>query len=229
MTAAAHLTGSWREAFGLPISTLRWKDCLSLMDTAVDIRVGCRAVSFLTGRMLARTLVDRRYRETLRERILLPANRRTAFLIGFAAPGRTPSSCDPVRFVPSLLSYMSSPRRIVLLGPDKARLAAAKAQLQAHAPWHSLSAILLTETVCGRRPTMTDAILDAAEPDVVIVDSSDPGDEERTERYLTFRHDGLVVLTRDYFDAALVMPAPQPAPSHVAKLTICSPKKFNLS
>ncbi len=200
-----------------------------MLDAATDIRIGCRAVSFLTCTMLARSVVDHRYRRLLSERVLFPANRRTALLLGFAGYGRPMPVSDPVNFVPALLSYMSTSRRVLLVGQDKNRLLAARAQLAAQAPWHTVSAMILSERAVGRHPTPTDTLLDAAEPDVVIVDSSDARDEARTERYLSFRHDGLVILASDYFDAAQKTPTSPPVRSTVAELTICSPKKFSLS
>ncbi|MGN7292269.1 hypothetical protein [Rhizobium sp. SAFR-030] len=222
------VSSRWRNAFGLPFPAFGWSDSFSMLETAADIRVGCRTVSFLSLRQLLRSLVDRRFRQAMAGRVLLPDSRWIASVVGLVSSGRPVSEFDAARFVPSLLTFMEAPRRITLIGADEARLQTASRQLMAHSPWHQVTTVLLSEPVCGRRPIAADELLEAASPDVVIADARDWREEIRLERYLSFRHDGLALLAGRFFDAAAVKKEARSATAQ-RKLTNYSPKKFNLS
>ncbi|SIQ02027.1 hypothetical protein SAMN05880590_101812 [Rhizobium sp. RU35A] len=191
-----------RRAFGLSFPTLGWADSLAMLEAAAELRVGCRAVTFLTLSGLLRALINPLYRARLGGHVLLPADRAVTVLLRLVRPRAAIASLTPDRFVPSLLTFMDHRRRILLIGADRSRLEAARRRLKAHAPWHDISTLAMTGPFPGRAASPLDAALEATAADMVIADARDEAEERRLEDFLAFRHDGLLLLASEIFRAA---------------------------
>ncbi|MBT9371911.1 hypothetical protein [Rhizobium sp. CSW-27] len=190
-----------RRALDAPSPPSGWGESLARLSACAENRIGCRAVIFLDLPRVLRAALDPVYRTWLAGQILLPAGRLAAALLGLVRPGQPVASLVPHRFVPSLLTFMEHSRHILLIGPDSARLEAARDRFRAHAPWHVFSVIVLETTVCGRARSAMDGAIERLGADVVIADAGDPETEIRLQTYLSYRHDGLVLLAQPAFAA----------------------------
>lgn len=190
-----------RPTVDLPSSPSSWAESLARLAACAENRIGCRASVFLDLPRLVRAGIDPVYRTWLEGQMLLPAGRLSAALLALVRPGQRAAPLAPHRFVPSLLTFMDRSRHVLLIGTDAARLEATRERFRAHAPWHVFSVILLEGPVGGRARSAMDGAIDRLEADVVIVDAGDPQTEISMQTYLSYRHDGLVLLAQSAFGA----------------------------
>lgn len=186
-----------------PISGLRWADALGLLEGAAGVRLGCRAVTFVDRQMILRSLMDSNCRAALAGRILLPVDRWAALGLQTLFRNWFVSACPPERFIPSLLTFMGTRRRIGLVGPDVVRLESTRDFLKRHAPWHEVSVIELNSQLDRAGRTVSDELLEQADCDVLVVDASGWDAERQMDTYLAFRHDGLMLHAGKLFDACV--------------------------
>ena len=183
------------------ISPLGWGETLALLDAAANVRLGCRPVTFINRSMVVRALFDRNCRSLLSRRMLLPADRLATLGLHLISRRSAWASFQQDQLVQALLTYMRDGRKIGLIGVDAERLERTRLALSIHAPWHSFTAITLPADLDRHGRTQSDDMLERADCDILLVDSADWQAEIRMDRFLAFRHDGLVLHAGRAFDA----------------------------
>lgn len=130
---------SRRPIFGLQVCDLDWSEAFTFVSALADVPVGQTAIFFLSAHNANLMLKDRAYREALSRHLVLPEGIDFASL---AMHGRTfPANLNGNDFVPALMTYMTTSKKIGLVGGRKDVLERACQGLAGHAPWHEFVAI----------------------------------------------------------------------------------------
>jgi exopolysaccharide biosynthesis WecB/TagA/CpsF family protein len=132
---------SHRQVFGLPVCDLNWPEAFSFVAALADMPAGQTQITFLNAHNANIMLRDRKYRQVLERSLVLPDGIGVD-IASFSVSGSPfPANLNGTDFVPALLTYITKPMRVGLLGARPATLAKARQNLAAHAPWHEFIAI----------------------------------------------------------------------------------------
>jgi exopolysaccharide biosynthesis WecB/TagA/CpsF family protein len=132
---------SHREVFGLPVCDLDWSEAFSFVSALADMPLGQTVISFLNAHNANIMLKDPGYRQALDRHLVLPDGVGVDFA-SFAMFGKMfPANLNGTDFVPALLTYMTKPKRVGLIGAKPQTLAKARRNLEQHAPWHEFIAV----------------------------------------------------------------------------------------
>lgn len=135
------LVASRRSIFGLPVYDLDWEQALSFISELAALPSGQVQVSFLNANNANILQADARYREIVCDHVVLPDG------IGLDIASRLlngkafTANLNGTDFVPALLTYMSKPRRIGLIGSRREVVDKAAEHLRSHSPWHTVVAV----------------------------------------------------------------------------------------
>lgn len=130
---------SRRSIFGLQVCDLDWSEAFTFVSALADVPIGQTAVFFLNAHNANLMLKDAAYREVLGRHVVLPDGIDFASL---AMHGRAfPADLNGADFVPALLTYMTTPKKVGLVGASRDVLERARESLASHAPWHEFVAI----------------------------------------------------------------------------------------
>ena len=126
-----------RPIFGVPVYDLTWEAALAFVAELAALSVGQVNVSFLNANNANILHSDRRYREVLREHVVLPDGVGID-LASRVLNGRSFSAnLNGTDFIPALLTYLDTPKRVGLLGGHPDVLKIATERFRRHAPWHT--------------------------------------------------------------------------------------------
>ena len=132
---------SRRPIFGLPVCDLNWPEAFTFVSALADVPIGQTAISFLNAHNANLMLADPAYREVLSRHLVLPDGIGID-LASLAMHGRMfPANLNGTDFVPALLTYMTTPKKVGLLGARPDVLKRAREGFTNHAPWHEFVAI----------------------------------------------------------------------------------------
>jgi len=201
---------SQRQVFGLPVCDLGWSEAFSFVSALADMPIGQTVISFLNAHNANVLLRDGAYREALERHLVLPDGIGVD-VASLAMFGKFfPANLNGTDFVPALLTYMTTPKRIGLVGARPETLAKARAQFAAHAPWHEVIAI---HDGFFSEQQSQDVASEIArhKVDILLVAMGTPRQEKWVDRYIRPEHARLVVTVGALFDfvAGDVPRAPQ--------------------
>jgi exopolysaccharide biosynthesis WecB/TagA/CpsF family protein len=132
---------SRRPIFGLQVCDLDWSEAFTFVSALADVPIGQTTVSFLNANNANLMLKDPDYREVLGRHLVLPDGVGVDFA-SVAMHGRMfPANLNGTDFVPALLTYMTTPKRIGLVGARRDVLERAREGFANHAPWHDFVAV----------------------------------------------------------------------------------------
>lgn len=125
---------SRRQVLGLPVCDLDWPEAFSLVSALADVPIGQTVISFLNAHNANVMLRDPAYRNALDHHLVLPDGIGVD-LASFASFGTIfPANLNGTDFVPALLTYMTTPKRVGLVGARPDVLARARQNFEGHAP-----------------------------------------------------------------------------------------------
>lgn len=192
MTAVRPVRPSYRHLFGLELCDLSWDDALAHIRSLVDLRGRQTVLSFLNAHNANLMLSDPTYRAALGRHLVFPdgigVNIASRVLNG--AP--FPANLNGTDFVPALLTYITEPRRIGLVGAKPQVLARAVEVFQHHAPWHTFFPVsdgFFDKDNCAE----VLAKIESAELDILIVAMGTPLQEVWVDRHIRPEHATLVI------------------------------------
>jgi exopolysaccharide biosynthesis WecB/TagA/CpsF family protein len=190
---------SRRPIFGLQVCDLNWSEAFTFVSALADVPIGQTAISFLNAHNANLMLKDPAYREVLSRHLVLPDGVGVD-VASLAMHGRTfPANLNGTDFVPSLLTYMTRPKKIGLVGGRKDVLERAREGFANHAPWHEFVAIhdgFFTEEESG---TVADQIA-SHKVDILLVAMGTPKQEMWIDRHIRPEHARLVFGVGALFD-----------------------------
>ncbi|NKN34801.1 WecB/TagA/CpsF family glycosyltransferase [Agrobacterium sp. a22-2] len=188
-----------RAILGLPVFDLPWDGALSFVNELASLPDGQTQIAFLNANNANIMLADAEYREVLDRQVVLP----DGFGIDLASGvlhGRTfTANLNGTDFVPALLTYMESRKRVGLIGGRKAVLAAATEQFRKHAPWHDFIEISDGFFSEGETADVLDRI-EKADLDILLVGMGTPLQEKWMAHTIRPEHARLVIGVGALFD-----------------------------
>lgn len=190
---------SHRQVFGLPVCDLGWSDAFSFVSALADMPIGQTVVSFLNAHNANVLVRDPEYRQALERHLVLPDG------IGVDIASLTmfgkffPANLNGTDFVPALLTYMTTPKRIGLVGARPETLANARDQFAAHAPWHEFIAVHDGYFSEDRSADVAREIA-SHKVDILLVAMGTPRQEKWVDRYIRPEHARLVISVGALFD-----------------------------
>lgn len=188
-----------RAILGLPVFDLPWDGALSFVNELATLPDGQTQIVFLNANNANIMLADAEYREVLNRQVVLP----DGFGIDLASSvlhGRSfTANLNGTDFVPALLTYMESRKRVGLIGGRKAVLAAAAEQFRKHTPWHDFIEISDGFFSEGETADVLDRI-EKADLDILLVGMGTPLQEKWMARTIRPEHARLVIGVGALFD-----------------------------
>ncbi len=201
---------SRRAIFDLPVCDLGWDDALVLFNELLSTPVGQASVSFVTARNMLMALRDSDYRAVLAQNLLLPNGPGFNIASKVAHGSPFPASLKAADFVPALLTFMETPRRIGLIGTMSQQVRLTAAKFRRHAPWHEFTVISDTLSHTESKSRIVDQI-DGQMLDILIVGARTPFQEKWIQENIRADHARLVLAVGDLFDvvAGTIRPVPK--------------------
>lgn len=190
---------SHRQVFGLPVCDLNWSEAFSFVSALADMPAGQTVIAFLNAHNANIMLKDAAYRQALHRQLILPDGIGVD-LASFANFGRTfPANLNGTDFVPALLTYMTKPKRIGLIGARPEILANARRNFEAHAPWHEFIAIRDGFFSDEESPEVA-AEIGRHDLDILLVAMGTPKQEKWIDSHVRPEHARLVIGVGALFD-----------------------------
>lgn len=190
---------STRLIFGIPVYDLSWQCALSMIGTFAALPIGQVQVSFLNANNANILHRDQKYRDILREHVVLPDGFGMD-IASLALNGRAfTANLNGTDFVPALLTYLSKPMRIGLIGGRADVLDAATESFRRHAPWHEFIPVSDGYFEKTDQASTIDRLSDL-KLDVLIVGMGTPLQENWIHANITAEHARLVLGVGALFD-----------------------------
>lgn len=186
------IVASQRMILDLPVCDFGWADAFAFADELTSLPFGQTVISFLNANNANIMLRDPEYREVLSGNIVLPDGHGVdlASIISYGKP--FPANLNGTDFVPALMTYMTTPRRVALIGARADILQRATANFQKHAPWHEFIAVAdgyFEEEQSERVMAQVREI----KPDILLVAMGSPKQEKWINRHVGPGHARLVI------------------------------------
>jgi exopolysaccharide biosynthesis WecB/TagA/CpsF family protein len=190
---------SRRTIFGLQVCDLNWSEAFTFVSALADVPVGQTAISFLNAHNANLMLRDPAYREVLGRHLVLPDGVGVD-LASLAMHGRAfPANLNGTDFVPALLTYMTGPKKIGLVGASPEVLERAREAFANHAPWHEFVAIQDGFFAEAESVSVAEEIA-RHKVDILLVAMGTPKQEMWIDRYIRPEHARLVFGVGALFD-----------------------------
>lgn len=192
MMAARPVRPTYRHLFGLQLCDLGWADALSHIRNLSGEPGRQTILSFLNAHNANLMMSDETYRAALGSHLVFPdgigVNIASRLLNGTPFP----ANLNGTDFVPALLTYITEPRRVGLLGARSDVLMRAAEAFQYHAPWHEVIAIsdgFFDKDDCA------DVLgkIEEARLDILIIGMGTPLQEVWVDRNIRPEHASLVI------------------------------------
>ncbi len=199
LIAAAEQIARKKNMFGIPVFDLSWVSGLSLMAQYAGTADAHAKVSFLNANNVNILLKDSEYFNVLQTHMVLPDGigmdlaAKALYGEAFAA------NLNGTDFIPALLTYMETPRRIGLIGAKPGVLAGAIAGFRKHAPWHQFIPVADGYFDEEELPVILQR-LSEAEIDILLVAMGTPLQEKWIEKHINENHARLVFGVGALFD-----------------------------
>lgn len=191
-TAPRAVRPSYRHLFGLELCDLGWDDALGHVRALVGLPGRQTVLSFLNAHNANLMLSDPTYRSALGRQLVFPDGIGVNIASRLLNGNPFPANLNGTDFVPALLTYITEPRRIGLVGARPQVLARAVESFQRHAPWHTVIGVsdgFFDKENC--RDVL--AKIEAAELDILIVAMGTPLQEVWVDRNIRPEHASLVI------------------------------------
>jgi exopolysaccharide biosynthesis WecB/TagA/CpsF family protein len=192
------LTSS-REILGLEVCDFNQADALSLLSIMATMPVGQTVVSFLNANNANLMCQDKEYCSILKRHLVLPDGHGVDLGSWITHGSMFPSNLNGTDLVPALLTYMSEPKRIGLIGARPDVLHKATENFKAHAPWHEFIAV----SDGYFPPHKAYEIMDHVKTlnlDILLVAMGSPLQEQWIDRYVRPEHARMVISVGALFD-----------------------------
>lgn len=193
------LFASNREVLGLPVCDLDWAEALHFASTLADMPVGQTMIAFLNAHNANIMRTDMSFRRALDRHVVLPDGIGVDFASLTTCGRMFPANLNGTDFVPALLTYMTTPKRVGLLGARPETLHKARDNFEAHAPWHEFIAV--HDGFFGEEESAEVAdLIEQHKLDILLVAMGTPKQEKWVARHIRPEHARLVMSVGALFD-----------------------------
>ena len=190
---------SHRQVFGLPVCDLDWSEAFRFVSALADMPAGQTTIAFLNAHNANFMLKDPAFRQALNRSLVLPDGVGID-MASFATYGKIfPANLNGTDFVPALMTYMTRPKRVGLIGAKPETLARARQNFQDHAPWHEFIAV---HDGFFREEDSSDVVaqIERHDLDILLVAMGTPKQEKWTDAHIRPEHARLVITVGALFD-----------------------------
>lgn len=193
------IVASQRMILDLPVCDFGWADAFAFADEVAALPIGQTVISFLNAHNANLMMHDPEYRAVLGRHIVLPDGHGVD-LASWLFHGKTfPANLNGTDFVPALMTYMTAPKRIAMVGARPEVLKRAAENFQKHAPWHKFIAV----SDGFFDPAQSDEVMAkvrAVKPDILLIAMGSPKQEKWIDRHVGPGHARLVISVGALFD-----------------------------
>lgn len=197
---SGNIIASQRDILGLPVCDLGWADTFAFVEEVATMPFGQSVIAFLTAQNGNRMMRDADYRAVLERQIVLPDGDGVDLASRLFHGRSFPANLSGTAFVPALLTYLTRPMRVALIGGEESMLIAAAEALRRHAPWHEILPI----ADGAFDPAQSDSVMErvrAAKVDILLVSMGSPAQEKWIDRHVGPGHARLVLSVGGLFEA----------------------------
>lgn len=201
MTIVANfaLLASRRTIFDLPVCDLDWESALSFTDELAALPVGQTVVSFVNAHNANLMVKQADYQNVLQKQFVLPDGIGMDIASWFLHGERFPANLNGTDFVPALMTYMTRPKRIGLIGATTPVVEKAAERFAQQCPWHRFVAISDGYLDHERSLDVVRRIEDL-QLDVLLVCMGTPRQEKWVAEYIKPEHARVVLTGGALFD-----------------------------
>ena len=191
--------GSAKAILGLPVLDWNWSEALTAVEGMLQGNRRFTHFAFLNANNANIMVQDPEYRRVLERCIVLPDGIGVDIASHFLHGERFTANLNGTDFVPALLTFVTQPLRVGLIGGSADVLARAAGNFAAHAPWHEFVPVAdgYFDSKSG------DAVLAslAEKPvDLLLVAMGTPRQEKWIDRHVTADHARVVIGVGALFD-----------------------------
>ncbi|WP_321377827.1 WecB/TagA/CpsF family glycosyltransferase [Rhizobium sp.] len=199
LIAAAEQIARKKTMFGISVFDLSWASGLSLMAQYAATPGAHTKVSFLNANNVNIMLQDPAFFDVLQRHIVLPDGIGID-LAAKALDGEAfAANLNGTDFIPALLTYIETPRRIGLLGAKPGVLAGAIASFRRHTPWHQFIPVADGYFDQDELPVILQRLAEQ-DVDILLVAMGTPLQEKWIEEHINESHARLVFGVGALFD-----------------------------
>ncbi|WP_377294030.1 WecB/TagA/CpsF family glycosyltransferase [Rhizobium sp. SG2393] len=193
------ITASQREILGLNVCDLGWADALAFADELLSMPIGQTVVSFLNANNANLMMKNPDYRVILERQLVFPDGYGVDIASWMRYGSMFPANLNGTDFVPALLTYVSRPLKVAMIGARPEVLARAAEAFRQHAPWHEF--IPVSDGFFAEEES--DAVMAKVRdvrPDLLLIAMGSPKQEKWVDTYVGPGHARLVMTVGALFD-----------------------------
>jgi exopolysaccharide biosynthesis WecB/TagA/CpsF family protein len=204
------INASQRDILGMPVFDLRWEDAFAFAEQVATMPFGQTVIAFLNANNANLMMRDPQYRAALERQVVFPDGHGMDIASRLFHGQQFPANLNGTDFVPALLTYISRPMRVAMIGTRMATLQRAAENFRRHAPWHSFFPVADGFFDQSRSDEVM-AKVRAVEADILLVAMGSPRQEKWIDGHVGPGHARLVLSVGALFDfvAGDVVRAPQ--------------------
>ena len=214
---SGNIVASQRDILGLPVCDLGWAEAFAFAEEVATMPFGQSVIAFINAGNANLMIRDPEYRAVLERQIVLPDGHGVDIASMLFHGRKFPANLTGTDFVPALLTYLSRPMRVAMIGAQQATLMRAAENFRRHAPWHDF--LPISDGLFDR--AASDAIMERvreANADILLVAMGSPAQEKWIDRHVGPGHARLVLSVGNLFD--VVSGAPHSAPQGIRRLRL---------
>lgn len=188
-----------RTVLDLPVLDLGWHEALCYAQDLADRPEGCSVLSFLNANNANIMMKDAGYRAALSRQIVLPDGHGVDIASYVTTGTSFPANLNGTDFVPALLTFLTQPKRIAMIGARATSLHKAAENLSRHTPWHTF--LPISDGFFDR--SQSQDILNEVErqkADILLVAMGSPDQEKWVDTHVRANHARLVINVGALFD-----------------------------
>lgn len=201
MNVVAHfgILASKRSIFDVPVCDLDWNSALAFIADIADVPVGQTSIAFLNAHNANLMMKHGDYHALLQNQLVFPDGVGLDIASTLLHGEPFPANLNGTDFIPALMTFMTRPKRIGLVGAADNVLQAAVVEFQARTPWHRFFAISDGYLDDAKSQSVVQKI-EELDLDVLIVCMGTPLQERWVARHIRPEHARLVMTGGALFD-----------------------------
>jgi hypothetical protein len=134
---SGNIVASQRDILGLPVCDLGWAEAFAFAEEVATMPFGQSVIAFINAGNANLMMRDPEYRAVLERQIVLPDGHGVDIASMLFHGRKFPANLTGTDFVPALLTYLSRPMRVAMIGAQQETLIQAAENFRRHAPWHT--------------------------------------------------------------------------------------------
>lgn len=193
------INASQRMILGLPVCDFGWADAFAFADEVASLPIGQTVISFLNANNANLMMKDEDYRSVLERHLVLPDGHGIDIASWLFHGKAFPANLNGTDFVPALMTYMTTPRRVAMIGAHPKVLKRAAENFRKHAPWHDYIPVADGYFDITRSDEVMARVREL-KPDILLVAMGSPKQEKWIDRHVGPGHARLVISVGALFD-----------------------------